>query len=566
MYPVRVLLRSALVAAFLCVPVAPALAQTIGLNFTGITKADGALLNNNNGYAPPDNAGAVGQNQIVQLINGAFAVYDKSTGNQLEAISGRQFWLDAGVDPGTAISNLGAFNQRILYDPATNRWVAAALTGESTNNRVLLARSETSDPMGGWKAVSFLGNNGGDGKFVDYTGLGMDANGVYITTNNYFDNASGLASTSVFSVPKSDLLAGTPTLANMTRFDGVNGGSVFLGATLQPITNYGPVGNHAPILATTILNSDTYLYRTDLSNTASAGATLSSDATPIEVNEYALPPSAAQPDGTRVIGLQDHRFKSNVVQVGDTIFAAHDVMVDGHAGITWYKINETTNQVIQSGTLSDPNYDYYQASIAANANGDVMLGFNRSGLGSDGQISIFGAWGTTLGDTTTFGNPFSILNGTVNDYHYINNRWGDYTTTLVDPFNPNVFWTFQEYALAGNAWATRITQITVPEPATWVLGVCGVVTLVIVAYRANSNIRVTEARRVSEGIFLWGLSRVPCSHGERLARNSCETFSPGEHATSHGGPTCSPGRKRNRVEFRRTGGRVSHGTRTSALW
>jgi hypothetical protein len=85
----------------------------------------------------------------------------------------------------------------------------------------------------------------------------MDANGVYITTNNYFNNASGLASTSVFSVPKSDLLAGAPTLANMTRFDGVNGGSVFLGATLQPITNYGPVGNHAPILATTILNTET---------------------------------------------------------------------------------------------------------------------------------------------------------------------------------------------------------------------------------------------------------------------------------------------------------------------
>jgi hypothetical protein len=205
------------------------------------------------------------------------------------------------------------------------------------------------------------------------------------------------------------------------------------------------------------------------------------------VNEYALPPNAAQPDGTRVIGLQDHRFKSNVVQIGDTIFAVHDVLVDGHAGITWYKISESSNQVIQSGTLSDPNYDYYQASIAANANGDVMLGFNRSGLGPDGQISIFGAWGTTLGDTTTFGDPFSILSGAVNDYHYINNRWGDYTTTLVDPFNPNVFWTFQEYALAGNAWATRITQITVPEPATWALGMCGIVSLVIVAYRARAT-------------------------------------------------------------------------------
>jgi hypothetical protein len=479
----RALVRSAFVASVWFVLFAPALAQTIGLNFTGITRFEGAQLAGNNGYSPPDNAGAVGQDRIVQLINGAFAVYDKSNGDRLQAISGRQFWLNAGVDPGTAISNLGAFNQRILYDPTTDRWIAAALTGDSVDNRVLLARSETSDPMGGWKAVDFLGNVGGGGRFVDYTGLGMDANGVYIATNNYSSISGGFESVSVFSVPKADLLASTPTLGNLSRFDEAGSGSVFLGSTLQPIVNFGPVGNHAPILATTVLNSEPNLYRTDLSNTSGAGATLSSEATLIDVGDYALPPRAAQPDGTRVIGLQDHRFKGQVVQVGDTIFAAQDVMVDGNAGIRWYKIDEPTNEVLQSGILSDPNFDYYQASIAANANGDLMIGFNRSGFGPDGQISIFGAWGTTLGDMTTFGDPFAILAGTVDNYHYLNNRWGDYTTTVVDPFDQNVFWTFQEFPLAANAWATRITQITVPEPASWVLAACGIVIFGAVAIR-----------------------------------------------------------------------------------
>jgi hypothetical protein len=176
---------------------AGAQAASIGLNFTGVKLSDGVALNGG-GYAPPDNSGGVGPNHVVQLINGAFAVYDKATGSQSQPlISGRQFWIDAGIDPGPGIANLGVFNQRVLFDPASGRWLAAALTGESINNSVLLARSDTSDPTGDWKAVGFLGNAGGDGKFVDYTRLGVDATGVYISTDNFNSSAGGVDGVSV---------------------------------------------------------------------------------------------------------------------------------------------------------------------------------------------------------------------------------------------------------------------------------------------------------------------------------------------------------------------------------
>ena len=454
--------------AALSLVLSPAVAQaaTIGLSFTGVELADGIALNGG-GYAPPDGAGAVGPDRVVQLINGAFAIYDKATGAELATISGKQFWINAGIDPGTGPgnTNLGAFNQRILYDPTAGRWVAAALSGQSVDNFVLLARSETSDPAGPWKAVSFLGNAGGSGKFADYTRLGVDANGVYISTNNYTSLTGGLDSLAIFSLPKADLLAPTPTLANLTRFDGLNTGIEFYGNTLQPITNFGPAGSHAPFLGTGGNLTENVLYRTDLANTAAAGATISPDGIPIAVDPYTLPPFAAQPDGTRAINLQDNRFKSNVYQVGDVIYAAHDVKVGANAAIKWYKIDEPTNTVIQEGILTDPNYDFFQASIAANAAGDVVIGFNRSGLGLDGQISIYAIHGTTTGDVTTFGDLILLKDGTVNDYHYINSRWGDYTTTVVDPLDPTVFWTFQEYALANNAWATHISQIIVPEPS-----------------------------------------------------------------------------------------------------
>lgn len=471
---------------------------SIGLNFTGVEWFEGFSLNGNVGYAPPDNAGGVGPDNIVQLINGAFAVYDKTTGSQQQLITPRQFWTSAGYTPGAGpgTTNLGVFNQRILYDPASDRWIAAGLTGETTNNSVLLARSETSNPLGVWKATSFLGNAGGDGKFVDYTGLGVDANGVYISTINFTDNTinGGLDSVSVFSLPKTDLLAPTPSTLNLSRFDAIDAGEY--GISIQPIVNFGPSIGRAPLLGTSVANVDTVLLRSSLIGTGAAGATLS-PGTMITVAEYSQPPLAAQPDGTRSLDTIDDRISGHAYQVGNAIYAAHDTKVGSNSAIHWVKLDETTNAVIQEGILSDPNFDYFQPSIAANANGDVVISFNRSGFGAGGNVSIYAVVGESVGDVTTFGGPVLLKASTANNYHYINSRWGDWSTTVVDPSDPNVFWIFQEYALEYpltngskiTRWSTQITQIIVPEPSGVVLAGIGLACLTLAAWRRRAGVR-----------------------------------------------------------------------------
>jgi hypothetical protein len=203
----------------------------------------------------------------------------------------------------------------------------------------------------------------------------------------------------------------------------------------------------------------------------------------LAVNSYTDPPLAAQPDGTRLLQTIDDRLSANVYQVGNVIYATNTIKVGNNTGVHWVKIDEQNNVVIEEGIVSDPNFDFFQPSISANANGDVVLSFNRSGFGPDGNISIFAAVGKTVAGVTTFGSPFLLKASTVNNYHYVNNRWGDYTTTIVDPTDPNVFWTFQEYALASNAWATQITQILVPEPDSHVLAALALVVLCYVVRR-----------------------------------------------------------------------------------
>src|SRR5690349_15930815 len=86
---------------------------TIGANFPGsnITTS---------GFYPPDSDGAIGPGQFVELVNGAYRVYDES-GNILQQQSLNDFWMSAGVTPqGYPV------DPRILYDPQSERWFAAA--------------------------------------------------------------------------------------------------------------------------------------------------------------------------------------------------------------------------------------------------------------------------------------------------------------------------------------------------------------------------------------------------------------------------------------------------------
>ena len=462
---------------------------TIGLNFTGVTVVDGMQLNSNTGYAPPDNGGAVGDNHLVQLINGAYAVYDKSNGAQLQMIAAKQFWIHAGVNPGNDIVNLGSFNQRILYDPTVDRWIAAGLSGQSTNNLLMIARSDTSDPTGTWKSVSFVANDGQNGKFADFTNLGIDADGVYVSTNNFVSiNAIfGPEYAMVFSLPKADLLAGTPTAANLSTFGSAE--SSLAGVqSIQPVIDYGPSKGRAPLVAISPrLPGNTPLDRLDLMNTSGPGATLSGP-TPIDVSDYSQPPKAGQPDQTHSISTIDGRITSHVYQVGDTIYAVRAISQSGRAALSVMILDEPTNQLIEEIILADPDFDYFNASMAVNEAGEIVIGFTRSGTGAGGNLNAYAIVGRTVNGVTTFDEPLLLKESPVDNYHAFNNRWGDFTTTLVDPTDPSVFWTFQEFAVSSTVWGTQITQITVPEPASVALAAMGLAGFAALAWRRRRRI------------------------------------------------------------------------------
>ena len=426
-------------------------AQIIITNFAGLNYTDVG------GGTPPDTMGAAGTNQFVVFINGGFAVYSKS-GVRQSFVSDTAFWTSAGISTGTMAAGLS--DPRIIYDAGSGRWFVSEITVDTTGNKVLIGRSDSSDPSGTWKATNFVGSAAG---FADYDTLGVDSLAVYVGANIFDATGTTMTGVSFFSIPKTNLLASTPSVSAMTKFENLDAN--IYGFTPQGVSNPDPGAGRGVMIA--IDNALLKRFdRTTVSNPGSASATLTSHVQLVNTFD-GTPLPAAQPGGNTLDTLDD-RFSGSVRQVGGYIFMANTVTNAGSTkcAVHWLVMNETNNAIIGEGVISSNNYDFFQPSIAANKNGKMLLSFNRCGTTATlGNISIYGAVGTWSGASASMGAPFLIKQSTISNFGVSGDaspyRWGDYSATMVDPTDEDLFWCIQEIPATTTTWGTQVALISV---------------------------------------------------------------------------------------------------------
>jgi len=198
-------------------------------------------------------------------------------------------------------------------------------------------------------------------------------------------------------------------------------------------------------------------------NGGGANASLA-PATFISVDPYLVPLDPTQPDGTATLADNDARLSAKVNAVGGIHYAVHNIEVNGRAAIRWYRLNATNYTLLESGTITDPDLDLFYPSIAANSNGVVVIGCNGCSINT--FVSCYALVGETRNGVTTFGNLILLKSGTTS-YHGDDeiflgtgeSRWGDYSTTLVDPSDPTRFWTIQMYPSDTDVWSMQITEL-----------------------------------------------------------------------------------------------------------
>jgi hypothetical protein len=416
---------------------------SIGINFTGSSYGIDSF------NIPPDTDGAVGHRHIVELINGHYAVYLKKDGTRVQSTSLDQFWRGAGVSPSGFLTD-----PRVLFDPFSRRWFASTFSVNFGNgpDDLLLTVSNGADPTQGWTGftVPFAGPVG---NFVDFPTLGFDRDGVFLVTNG-----------TVLVVPKSDLLAAPPTLAHATL---VQSRDLLTptGGKIQPVVNLNNTGVPERLLGTWDVEG-TLFRRWKIVGQISAPVLDASDGF-IPVTPYASMGNvgAPQPDSGVAISTLSDVLTSSVVLRNSVIWGVETVFNQSRHALRWFAIDANTNSKLQEGLIADPVRDLYMGSIAANGCNDVVIGFNASS--SVQFASAYAVAGTTVKGVTTFGQPLLLKSG-VARYEQtgggLNARWGDYSTTVVDPRHRLRFWTFQEWVSAESVWSTQITELKFGKP------------------------------------------------------------------------------------------------------
>ena len=448
---------------------------SLGLSFNGPTYPAGG------GPVPPDSTGDVSPSTVLIASNGQIKSYTKS--GAAGALSTTDSSFFASVRGGSGLSD-----PRVVFDRISQRWFVEEITTSLAdgNNRILLAVSDSENITAStvWNYYSFVQNVGGGANgLADYATLAVDANAIYIGTN-VFAGGSSFIGCDVFVIRKSSVLSGGPMV--VTPFHTITPASGAGIYTPWGCTNDDPTATSGLIVG--VDNAAFNLIQTRRVNNPGGTPTLSaavSITVPTTRFPIAMPISTSAATTGSVDSLDDRMFYTRIYKNQTTgvrsLWTAHNIGVDasGVAGSSnnrtasrWYEIGDPfgTPTLVQAGTAydnaaSNPRFCTIP-SIAMNLQGHAFAGFSLGNVAnSPGLGGAFRLSGSTLG---TIGNPTSLVSGA--NYYNIQSgtafgkRWGDYSTTVVDPADGMTIWTFQEIVSANNQWGVRAAKMMAPAP------------------------------------------------------------------------------------------------------
>jgi hypothetical protein len=467
--------------------------------FEGINHFKQRYTDGGNQYSgsPPDQGLCAGAGQVVEAVNSAIQVYDTAGNALTDVVSVNQFYFhDHGYDRSTGVpSPHGLGDLTCVYDAGSNRFymvtfdlvtdAAGNLTGPSFTD---IAVSPVGTALGAWSIFQLDTTN--DGKngtpahpncpcFGDYPHIGTDANGFYLTTNEFPTLVDGYNGANVYAISKAALAGNGGSLSaamfNTARTDQTQGG-VWDGFTLAPAlsagTNYAP--NTMYFLSSDAIVGDTVVTSTQvlvwkLSNTsalASNPAALTLTHTTAPVNGYYPPPPSDQKAGSvplaaclnvtscakRVLGTPD-KFKEyeSVFDSSDTrmlqsawangkLWGALGTAVDiggaTKAGIAYFVIDPTTSTTIKQGTLAVSGNNISYPALGVTAAGKAVMAMTLVGRDyypSAAYIRIDDNPANPAGPVTVVGagqGPSDDFTG-YRGFGYNRPRWGDYGAASV---------------------------------------------------------------------------------------------------------------------------------------
>jgi hypothetical protein len=314
---------------------------------------------------------------------------------------------------------------KCFYDAQVQRWFVTALQADTNPasgaftgpTHVLIAVSKTSDPTGGWGLFSINttndGTNGTPSRpncpcLGDQPLIGTDANGFYVTTNEFPQFTSGFNGALVYAISKQALIAaaaGTITLFPAVVLIDASQGLVPFGGlsfSIQPATQ--PPGTSSSqandgteyFLSSLDFNSsvDNRIAVWALTNTNSLNSSVPNISLTFKVIQsqlYGQPAPATQKDGPKPFADSQHAplgiLTSNDDRMNQVVFSQ---------GVLWSGVNtiiQTPGQDANTGIAFfgvKPSWKHGQLNATLVSDGYVSVAGNNVlfpsiGMNSDGK-------------------------------------------------------------------------------------------------------------------------------------------------------------------------------------
>jgi hypothetical protein len=469
--------------------------QSVHSNFLATYIGDGL------GFSPPDCAGDLSTtNQLMVAVNGRLKVFNVPTvtgtpATTIQTTSNNSLAnpvVNVDIDAFFTNSSLGITDfsdPHVRFDRLTGRWFIVIIDITNADNNYLcvaVSNGATITSMSNFTIFYLQSSTGSTATddFLDYPTLGIDANALYVGGNTF--GPAAYRGCPIYVIRKSSLLSGTAAVFTVFQYGtgaGKSGSTDAQGIyTPQGVHNDDPSATQGYFIGTDNTAFSKVIFKrvsnpgTNPSLSADINITVPTTTYPI------MQPARGSSGG--LDAADDRMFAAmmmkNKITGVTSLWTAHACEVNtsgvgiaggNRNGSRWYEFRNLTGTptLFQSGTLFDNTASnprgFWIPSIAMSGQGHAFMGASVAAANRRVQVAIAGRYSADASGTL---QPSDTVTQSTTAYSTAggNDRWGDFSQTIVDPKDNMTMWTFQEYCNSTNNWGLRAVQVKAPHPAS----------------------------------------------------------------------------------------------------
>jgi hypothetical protein len=369
--------------------------------FFGLNGEQQAVANGNLDLEPPDQGLCAGGGYIGEFINNALTFYDTNGIQEENTLPSYAFFKQPSTDFFS--------DPRCYYDTPTKRWIfiefIAPIFTSTAPSTQFIAVSDSPDPLGSWTIWSIPtsdNSTAGCPCFGDFDQLGVDDNGIYISTNEFNNAGTAYNGVIIYAVSKQTVenfsTTGIPPTVFSYRVPTDMFGQTYHiapsetppGAGFAPNTEYFVESNPDAF-------SDDHLEVYAMTSTSLLAQPAAPPLTNVYIpsQSYTFPPDATQKAGPIPLGnanedpegeLQsDFDAIQEVTYTHGEVYAEADTAVGTRNGAAWFEITPKvtstglTATVANQGVVTVSGQSVIYPVIALNSAGNGYMAFTLSG-------------------------------------------------------------------------------------------------------------------------------------------------------------------------------------------